>query len=448
MLTPEEGGRVLFAEVPEGWSQLGFPEVDERGDKLYYRILKNIPGRRDAGRIWAAHYDRFLRDQGFTQSIVELRLFYKHLPQGKIFLVAVYVDDNWTVCDDDGAWESFHAAWKLEFDESSNVVDAENDFCGVRYDDMPDGSLELSCGKLLTELGVMISAYPKPDSTNTPMLGDSLQRMRESVGPHLTELIPAARSIVGLGLFVVRGARIDGLFGGIAVSQHIVTNLTAYVWECVLRWAYYLVGTKHFRLVLRPPPFINGFPSFTANSDSSCINSAAGDGGAVGGVPDAQAGASASMGGYSIFFEGSGAVIAECFFPRKLADSSAGSELIMATWAAKAIIGLRMLQRELRMGPAGATPLELDATAVLNGAAMETVTRKQRFNAARLGMLRQWALDMALRLVKVGTGDMRSDILTKPVAPVAQFQRLARLILTGDGEDKTGGEAAAASEVN
>jgi hypothetical protein len=83
--------------------------------------------------------------------------------------------------------------------------------------------------------------------------------------------------------------------GGIAVSQHIVTNLTAYVWECVLRWAYYLVGTKHFRLVLRPPPFINGFPSFTANSDSSCINSAAGDGGAVGGVPDAQAGASASM---------------------------------------------------------------------------------------------------------------------------------------------------------
>ena len=61
----------------------------------------------------------------------------------------------------------------------------------------------------------------------------------------------------------------------------------------------------------------------------------------------------------------------------------------MATWAAKAIIGLRMLQRELRLGPTGATPLELDATAVLSGATMETVTRKQRFNAARLGMLRR-----------------------------------------------------------
>ena len=447
VLSPEQGGRVLFAEVPAGWSELGFPEVDANGDKLYYRILKNIPGRRDAGRIWAEHYDRFLRRQGFTQSIVELRLFYKHLPNGKIFLVAVYVDDNWTVCDDDAAWAVFHEAWKLEFDESSNVVDAENDFCGVRYDDMPDGSLQLSCGKLLNELADMISEYQTPLGIDTPMLGESPQRMREIEGDILTDFIPKARSIIGLGLFVVRGARPDGLFAGIALAQHVVTNLTPYVWECVLRWANYLVSTKHFRLVLHPPPFQNGFPAFTANSDSSCINCAAGEGGGVGGIPDAQACATASMGGYTIFFEGSGVVIAECFSPRKLADSSAGSELIMATWAAKAIIGLRMLQRELRMGPTEATPLELDATAVMNGAVMETVTRKQRFNAARLGMLRQWALDKALRLVKVGTGDMRSDILTKPVVPAKHFQRLARLLLTGDAEEEPGG-GVATLEVN
>ena len=65
---------------------------------------------------------------------------------------------------------------------------------------------------------------------------------------------------------------------------------------------------------------------------------------------------------------------------------------------------------------------------------METVTRKQRSNVARLGMLRQWTLNAALRLVKVGTGDMRSDILTKPVLPAKQFQRLARLVLIGDAE--------------
>ena len=85
--------------------------------------------------------------QGFTQSIVELRLFYKHLPDGEIFIVGVYVDDNWTVCDDDVEWERFLAAWREAFVESSNVLEAENDFCGVRYDDMPDGSLELSSSR-------------------------------------------------------------------------------------------------------------------------------------------------------------------------------------------------------------------------------------------------------------------------------------------------------------
>jgi hypothetical protein len=230
-------------------------------------------------------------------------------------------------------------------------------------------------------------------------------------------------------------------------SQHTANHLTLYVLECILRWAYYLVRTKHLRPVFRPPRLVDGFPCFTANSDSSSINCSAGNGGEVVGVPGVQPVAAASMGGYTVFFEGSGVAMAECFSPRKLADSSAGSELIMATWAGKAVIALRMLQRELRMGPAGATPLELDATAVLNGAVMETVTRKQRFNAARIGMLRQWALDKALRLEKVGTGDMRSDILTKPVVPVKQFQRLARLLLTGDAEEPRGGDSAL-SDVN
>ena len=97
----------------------------------------------------------------------------------------MYVVDNWTFCDDDVEWERFFAAWRSAFVESSNVLEAENDFCGVRYDDMPDGSLELSCGKLLAELENMIGRFPDSAGTETPMLCDSLQRMRESSGPLL-----------------------------------------------------------------------------------------------------------------------------------------------------------------------------------------------------------------------------------------------------------------------
>ena len=62
---------------------------------------------------------------------------------------------------------------------------------------------------------------------------------------------------------------------------------------------------------------------------------------------------------------------------------------------------------------------------------MERITRKQRFNAARLAMLRQWIEDRALYLKKLGTDDMRSDIFTKAVYPVEKFRAMEFLVLTG-----------------
>ena len=54
----------------------------------------------------------------------------------------------------------------------------------------------MSCGKLLRELEDMVSEFPEPVNVETPMLGDSLQRMRESAGEPLLHLVPKARSIV------------------------------------------------------------------------------------------------------------------------------------------------------------------------------------------------------------------------------------------------------------
>ena len=98
----------------------------------------------------------------------------------------------------------------------------------------------------------------------------------------------------------------------------------------------------------------------------------------------------------------------------------------MASWAGKAIIGFRIMHNEIFGGDLAPTVLELDASAV-----MERVTRKQRFNAARLAMLRQWAEDDTLVLEKVGSADMRSDIFSKAVGPAEKFRELASLVLTG-----------------
>jgi hypothetical protein len=108
---------------------------------------------------------------------------------------------------------------------------------------------------------------------------------------------------------------------------------------------------------------------------------------------------SASYGGFALFFEGFGAFSVECFSPRRLADSSAGSELIMATWAGKSVIAFRMLGSELALQRTVPTTLDIDASTVTDGAVMERVSRQQRFQSARIAMLRSWVADHILCLL-------------------------------------------------
>jgi len=158
--TPNDGGRVLVVPAPAGWAALGFPEIDSAGCRVFYQVVRNVPGRQDAGRIWQMKYDTFFAEQNFTQSIVDRRVFFKHLPNDK--LIVVYVDDNWTVCDDDAEYDRFHAAWSAQFDESQNVAEAKDDFCGV-LEDLPDGAVALSSKKHLLALKDMIApSAPRP----------------------------------------------------------------------------------------------------------------------------------------------------------------------------------------------------------------------------------------------------------------------------------------------
>ena len=62
---------------------------------------------------------------------------------------------------------------------------------------------------------------------------------------------------------------------------------------------------------------------------------------------------------------------------------------------------------------------------------MEKVSRAQRFQAARLAMMRSLVEYRTLRLLKTDTNDMRADILSKPLNPSAAFGPKQRLLLTG-----------------
>ena len=82
---PEEGGRIIYAKVCK-WLALyfGYATHDHMGRRNILRIVGNVPGRRDAGRIWACRNDRFLTGYGLVATAYDPRCFVKCSPQSSL----------------------------------------------------------------------------------------------------------------------------------------------------------------------------------------------------------------------------------------------------------------------------------------------------------------------------------------------------------------------------
>jgi hypothetical protein len=114
--------------------------------------------------------------------------------------------------------------------------------------------------------------------------------------------------------------------------------------------------------------------------------------------------------------------------PKRLADSTAASELMVATIGMKASIGWRMLNSELTLQGPEAADMGSDATASLQGVEMERVSRESRYMATRLAMMREAVGNGVIKLKKVHTSEMIADIFTKPLVG-DQFRYLRARVL-------------------
>ena len=102
-----------------------------------------------------------------------------------------------------------------------------------------------------------IDPYPLPAYIpfDTPMAAEGLKAIRElpsDENPLLGEPYPTlSRSILGSGGWIATTVRADGQFSFVALAQQVGKNLTRKTWLALLRFARYLVSTKHLRLYLR-----------------------------------------------------------------------------------------------------------------------------------------------------------------------------------------------------
>ena len=169
--------------IPAGWDKFGCPASGEDGSRNWFEITGNVPGLRDAGRVWAADCDTFLLGERFVKSIMDRRVIIKQLGAftgDTLFIIGVYVDDYWTYCEDDVAWADFYGKWSSRYTAPATVDEAGSDNCGTSFTELEDGSLKLTGGKLMESMAKLLEPYPKMTLYDTPMAADALSRFRET----------------------------------------------------------------------------------------------------------------------------------------------------------------------------------------------------------------------------------------------------------------------------
>jgi hypothetical protein len=285
------------------------------------------------------------------------------------------------------------------------------------------GQVRLDSPRLISDLAEKLtSAFAMPESPKeslvsgaAPLAHGGLEALRARPGlgekgplPLGGEYQAAARSVLGLAGYIVIQYRPDGALAYSAIAQQIAPNFTDEVWRATLQLGKYLVATKHLALTFRGTG-----RDMAAYADSSALNAEGGR----------------SWGGYGLGRQGSGLTHYRVLSPKQLADSSGGNELIIATMALKEVIAERISQAELGTLPDRATELHLDAQVVLDGVAMDRVSRESRYLAAKLSMLREAVANGVIQLEKIPTALNPADIFTKPL--VGAGLKSARALVLG-----------------
>jgi len=150
----------LYMEVPPGI------KTDVNRNEYALKLLKNLYGQKQAGRVWNQHLMKKLKELGFQQSKIDECLLYR----GSIALL-IYVDDT-IICskkkeDIDTLIKQLHNQFNIQ-----EVGDIK-DFLGVQVTKLPEGGWLLNqphlIDSVLDELGFHKEAKNEPKTKSTPV---------------------------------------------------------------------------------------------------------------------------------------------------------------------------------------------------------------------------------------------------------------------------------------
>ena len=207
-----------------------------------YRIVKYLYGLPDAGRAYYEAYSGLLVSRGYVQSKFDPCLFYHR--QGDNALYAwIHVDDTWIAASTDALLDKFVMDIQSHFEVTVEGID---NYLGVHYATLADGSLKKTQPKLLNDLfekhGIVDKVLVK---TPAPPVS---QLPRDNTPFDSTAFL----CLLGSLLYVLFSRPDIGFAVSWAASK--ANNPTVSDWKDLVRVLQYLYQTREKGLIIRKQP--------------------------------------------------------------------------------------------------------------------------------------------------------------------------------------------------
>ncbi|KAI2494579.1 hypothetical protein MHU86_19949 [Fragilaria crotonensis] len=404
----------IYMEIPQGFTHEGQRKTHA------LRLLKNIYGTRQAGRVWNKHLHAGLMERGYRQSSVDHCIYYKG---STVFLI--YVDDGIFIGPDSKEIDTLIAS--LKYDPSCrtsfDITDEGqfSDYLGVKVDHLEGGQIRLSQPHLIQQIINDLDFKENTKPKNIPAIPNRILN-RDHHGKDFDEPW-AYRSVVGKLNFLEKSTRAD-----ISYAVHQCARFATFPKQshadavrCIVR---YLIGTKEEGLILDP-----------TNASFDCFVDADFCGTWNPETAEGDASTSKSRTGFVIKYAGC-PIVWQSKLQTETALSTTEAEYIALSSSLREVISLMELLKEAKAHGIPNVNVEPRIHCKVfednSGALAMAQTPKMRPRTKHLNVkyhhFRNHVASGEITLHPVASEDQQADIYTKPLATVL-FTKLRKAIL-------------------
>jgi hypothetical protein len=239
----------MYMEIPRGF------EYQHSRKTHCLKLIKNLYGQRQAGRVWNKHLHKGLITMGFTRSDIDKCVYYRGTT---IFLC--YVDDSILIdpnpANIDKVFQEFNTL-KYKVTDKGEI----DDYLGVKIERLPDGAIKFTqphlIDNILRDLGLLRKegdeGEPKYETKtcDTPAQSTTILSRDTEGQPH--EASWSYRSVIGKLNFLEKSSRPD-----LAYAVHNCARFSSdpkvIHGRAVKRIGRYLLGTRDKGIIMRPDP--------------------------------------------------------------------------------------------------------------------------------------------------------------------------------------------------